>query len=169
MRIPISVGVWIATGVFCFAGEKEVLPPAPICTPAELAWSANFEGGYTFGSRFRNFGDFGSQAEYHYTIQATRRFSLEEGWFFKIGFAEEQFQFSRSDAFLPYSLPKVAGQFGFGSSLTDSLRWEADVFPGVYYTHDDITENPFDAGTTPSRPLITPFEINEKSCPVMSK
>jgi hypothetical protein len=147
MRIPVSLGIWIATAVSCFAGEKEVIQAPLVSTSADPAWSANFEGDYTFGSRFSDFGKFGSQAEYHYSVQATRRFNFGDNWFFKIGFAEGQFQFSRSNSFLPYSLTKIAGQFGFGSSLTDSLRWEADVFPGVYYTRDHITGNPTSTST----------------------
>jgi len=147
MRVLTGFSIWISTVVAGFAGEQEIIQPAPISSPVQPTWSAQFEGDYTFGSRFKDFGQFGTQAEYHYSIQASRRFNLGDNWFFKIGFAEEQFQFSRSNSFLPYSLTKIAGQFGIGSSLTETLRWELGVSPGVYYTRDHITGNSFDAPT----------------------
>ena len=160
MRVQILLAIWLAGAVSSFAGEQEEIstPVILVPTPTAPSWSANFESDYTFGSRFKDVSSFGSQSEFHYSTQASRRFSLADGWFFKIGFAEEQFQFSRSNSFLPYSLTKVAGQIGFGSSLTDSLRWEADVSPGVYFTRDHITTNSFDAPAA----LIGTWQINPR-------
>jgi hypothetical protein len=145
MRIPLSLGIWVTAAVSSFGGEKEVVQIPPTTTQAQTTWSATFEGDYTFGSRFKDFGQFGSQAEYHYSIEAARRFNLDENWFFRLGFVEEQFQFSRSNSFLPYSLTKIAGQLGIGSSLSDNFRWEFDVTPSVNFTRDHITANSFDA------------------------
>jgi Domain of unknown function (DUF6268) len=146
LKRSLIFGIWIGGIVSGLASENETIGPlqSPPTSFTGPDWSASFEGDYTFGSRIRDFGSFGSQAEYHYSFQASRRFSWGDHWFFKIGFAEEQFQFSRSNEFLPYSLTKIAAQIAIGSSLTDSLSWEADASPGVYYTGDHITGNSFD-------------------------
>jgi hypothetical protein len=150
------LGFWLATALTCFGGEQQIVQS--ISAPPRPTWSASFEGDYTFGSRFKDFGEFGSQAEYHYSIKATRRFNLGENWFFRLGFTEEQFQFSRSNSFLPYSLTKVAGRFGVGSSLTDSLGWELDVAPGVHFARDRVTGDSVDAPTV----LLGRWEVNPR-------
>jgi len=154
MRIRLFFGLYASAAMVGFAGADDNIEVTPISkaiqvepAPATTAptWSATLESDYTFGSRFKDNGAFGSQSEFHYSIQASRRINLGDSWFLKIGFAEEQFQFSRSNSSIPYSLTKIAGQIGIGSALTDSLSWEADVAPGVYFTRDHITANSFDA------------------------
>jgi hypothetical protein len=149
-------GFWFAIATTCFGGESQIAEVTPVSNTARPTWSATFENDYTFGSRFNDFGSFGSQAEYHYSIQANHRLDLGENWFIRLGFTEEQFQFSRSNSFLPYSLTKVAGRLGIGSSLSHNFKWELDVEPGIHFTRDHITSNSFDARTV----LSGRWEVN---------
>jgi hypothetical protein len=131
----------------CSAGEKEVVPmplgPAQQNSSRDSLWYADTEFSYTFGSKFKRESDFGRQSEYHFSIRTGRRFDLSESWRLTLGIENEQFRFSRSNSFLPYSLNKIAADVGLGwRSPLGQLQ--LTLHPGVYYTRDHITANSFD-------------------------
>jgi Domain of unknown function (DUF6268) len=131
----------------CFAGEKEVastpIVPVQQNPNRDSLWYADTEFSYTFGSKFKRESDFGRQSEYHFDIRFGRRFELSESWRLTLGPENEQFRLSRSNSFLPYSLNKLAGEFGL-AWRNPAGQLQLNLHPGVYYTRDHITANSFD-------------------------
>lgn len=127
-------------------GEKEVVqPPAPPGVQREVPlWSVDLTTDYTLGSRFKRYSGIGSQAEYHYDLDAIRRIQIQGGWYFRLGAHLERFDFSRSNAALPYSLNTVAADVGLEYWAGPKLGFELQLEPGVYFTRDHITSNSFD-------------------------
>jgi Domain of unknown function (DUF6268) len=146
-RTLLVVGALSLPNLVCFAGEKEVVstPIVPIQQNPnrDSLWYADTDFSYTFGSKFRRESDFGRQSEYHFNIRFGRRFELSENWRLSLGIEDEQFRFSRSNSFLPYSLNKLAAEVGLG--WRNPLgQLQLTLHPGVYYTRDHITSNSFD-------------------------
>jgi len=128
-----------------FGGEKPALSPLTQGQESQVPlWSFDLKADYTSGSRIMKAASLGSQAAYHYEIEALRDFHIFDKYYFQIGADWERFDFSRSNAVFPYSISSLASEI-------DVSYWTGDEFlpllklePGVYYTRDYITRNSFD-------------------------
>ena len=147
-------------GGMAFGDEKRVIqsPPARQEAGQVPLWSLDLKGDYTFGSRIMKAGDFGSQAEYHFDLEALRNLPLFGKYYLQIGVDHERFAFSRSNDIFPYAMSSVSAEIAIS-------YWTGDVFfpllklePGIYFTRDYITRNSFDI---PMR-VAMGIKINDK-------
>ena len=142
-----------------FADERNViqLPPPEKPDQAPL-WSTDLNSDYILGSKIMKEGSFGSQAVYHYEIEALRNVHLFDKYYFQFGIDSERYDFSRSNTLFPYSIASAAGEFSLsywtGDEFFPILKFE----PGVYYTRDYITTRSFDV---PIR-AVAGFKIRDK-------
>src|SRR3984893_16633058 len=159
MRLALLAGGLMVLGGMAFGDEKRVIqsPPAPQEAGQVPLWSLDLKGDYTFGSRIMKAGDFGSQAEYHFNLDALRNLSLFGKYYLQIGVDYERFAFSRSNDIFPYAMSSVSAE------ITISY-WTGDVFfpllklePGIYFTRDYVTRNSLDI---PMR-VATGIKIND--------
>ena len=159
MRLALLAGGLMVLGGLAFGDEKRVIqsPPAPQEAGQVPLWSLDLKGDYTFGSRIMKAGDFGSQAEYHFDLDALRNLSLFGKYYLQIGVDHERFAFSRSNDIFPYAMSSVSAEIAIS-------YWTGDVFfpllklePGIYFTRDYVTRNSFDI---PMR-VTTGIKIND--------
>ena len=135
--------VIFANGVF--GDEKNlILPTSPQNQDAVPLWSIDLNSAYTLGSKIIKSGSFGSQAVYHYQIEALRNVHLFDKYYFQFGVDAERFDFSRSNSIYPSSIASVAGEFSLSYWTGDDFYPLLKFEPGVYYTRDYITANSFD-------------------------
>jgi hypothetical protein len=121
-------------------------------------WSIDLNSDYTWGSKIIKSGSLGSQAVYHYQIEALRNWHLFDKYFFQFGVAAERFDFSRSNSLFPYSIASLAGEVSLSYWTGDEYFPLIKFEPGVYYTRDDVTPNSFDV---PIR-AVTGFKVQDK-------
>ena len=142
-----------------FADEKNViqLPPPEKPDQAPL-WSTDLNSDYTLGSKIMKSGSFGSQAVYHYEIEALRNVHLFDKYYFQFGIDSERYDFSRSNTLYPYSIASAAGEFSLSYWTGDEFFPILKFAPGVYYTRDYITRRSFDV---PIR-AVAGFKIRDK-------
>jgi hypothetical protein len=103
-------------------------------------------------------GDFGSQAVFHYQIEALRNVHLFDKYYLQFGIDSERYDFSRSNSVYPYSIASVAGEFSLSYWTGDEFFPVLKFEPGVYYTRDYITTHSFDV---PIR-AVAGFKVQEK-------
>jgi Domain of unknown function (DUF6268) len=151
MRIVILIACTALLVMPAFGGEGQLTaskalqaPPMEEGPEGAPLWSFDLNGSYTMGARIMKAGEFGSQAEYHYEIEALRNIHLFKKYYLQIGFDHDQFLFSRSNsALFPYSLTSdaavIAVSYWSGDEYHALLRLE----PGIYYTRNHITKNSF--------------------------
>jgi hypothetical protein len=155
----LLAGLMMILGTAALGDEKNLLQsPPPAKQDQAPLWSFDLNSDYTFGSKIIRSGDFGSQAVYHYQIEALRNVHLFDKYYFQFGLESERFDFSRSNSIYPSSITSVAGEVSLsywtGDEYFPLLKFE----PGVYYTRDYITTNSFDV---PIR-AVAGFKIREK-------
>jgi hypothetical protein len=160
---PILSGLlgFLAVGVALAGDNKAVQPspaPLPVSSPVPL-WTVDLGVDYTLGSRFQWYNGLGSQAEYHYRLDAVHRLRFADGWYFRAGPELERFDFSRSNAAIPYSLNQVAADIGIEYWSKGRLGFQLRLEPGAYFTRDHVTDNSFDIPVTvgvgyPLRPSL---------------
>ncbi|HEY0792996.1 MAG TPA: hypothetical protein VGD78_18165 [Chthoniobacterales bacterium] len=160
---PLLIGLFGFLGTRgALAGDDKAVQPPPAPLPVSAAvplWTVDLQGDYTLGSRFRWYNGLGSQAEYHYRLDAVRRINFADGWYFRVGPDLERFDFSRSNAALPYSLNQVAADVGVEYWSKGRLGFQLRLEPGAYFTRDHVTDNSFDIPVTvgvgyPLRPSL---------------
>lgn len=151
MKKVVLIGCVALLAMPAFGGEGQIIaskalqaPPIEQGPEGAPPWSFDLTGSYTMGSRIMKAGEFGSQAEYHYDIEAERNIHLFKTYYLQIGFDHDQFLFSRSNSTLfPDSLTSdaavIAVSYWAGDEYHPLLRLE----PGVYYTRNHITKNSF--------------------------
>jgi hypothetical protein len=66
-------------------------------------------------------GEFGSQAEYHFDLDALRNLPLFGKYYLQIGVDHERFAFSRSNDIFPYAMSSVSAEIAIS-------YWTGDVF-----------------------------------------
>jgi Domain of unknown function (DUF6268) len=160
MRLVLLVGslTVLATGVF--GVEKAVIQSPP--TQQEIRqvplWSFDLKSDYTFGSRIRKAGDFGSQAVYHFDVEALHNFPLFGKYFLQIGGDFERFAFSRSNDIFPYAMSSLAAEIAVSYWTGDDFFTLLKLEPGVYFTRDRIAANSFDI----SMRVVTGIKVNDK-------
>jgi hypothetical protein len=140
----LVAGLMIFSGV-ALGDEKNVIqsPPPKQQDQAPL-WSIDLVSDYTLGSKIIDYPSFGSQAVYHYQIEALRSVHLFDKYYFQFGVESERFDFSRSNALLPSSITSVAGEFAVSYWTGDDYYSLFKIAPGVYYTRDHLASNSFD-------------------------
>ncbi|HET9374427.1 MAG TPA: DUF6268 family outer membrane beta-barrel protein [Chthoniobacterales bacterium] len=143
--------VWCALGLFCFGeialadGNALGQPsPAPSARNLGAEWSFDLNTTYTLGGRIEKAGDFGSQAEYRYEVEALRNFRITGDYYLQLGIDYERFDFSRSNSTFPSSFTSLAGEVMFSYWSGDDFFPVIQLEPGLYYTRDHITGNSFD-------------------------
>ncbi|MEA3145523.1 MAG: hypothetical protein QOI53_952, partial [Verrucomicrobiota bacterium] len=107
-------------------------------------WSIDLNSDYTLGSKIIKSGDFGSQAVYHYEIEALRNFHLFDKYYLQCGIDSERFDFSRSNSIYPASISSVAAEVSISYWSGEDFHPVLKLEPGFYYTRDHITPNSFD-------------------------
>jgi len=159
MKFVTLLANLILFGGLVFGDEKNLIqsPPPEKQGQAPL-WSVDLNSDYTLGSKIEKFGSFGSQAVYHYQIEALRNIHLFDKYYFQFGIDSERYDFSRSNGIYPYSIASVAGEFSLsywtGDEFFPLLKFE----PGVYYTRDYITPKSLDI---PIR-AVAGFKVQDK-------
>lgn len=148
--------------IFCgmaLGDEKQVLrsPPRERQDQAPL-WSVDLNSDYTLGSKIMKSASLGSQAVYHYQIEALRNIHLFEKYYLQLGVVSERFDFSRSDSLYPSSITSVAGDVALSYWTGDDFYPLLKLEPGIYYTRDHIALDSFDI---PIR-AVAGFKIREK-------
>ena len=151
MRMVMLIACTTSLAISAFGGEGQLTaskalqaPPMEEGPEGAPLWTFDLNGSYTMGARIMKAGEFGSQAEYHYEIEALRNIHLFKKYYLQIGFDHDQFLFSRSNSTLfPYSLTSdaavIAVSYWSGDEYHALLRFE----PGIYYTRNHITKNSF--------------------------
>jgi Domain of unknown function (DUF6268) len=146
MRLVLLAGGLMVLGGMAFGDEKRVIQSPPALQEAGQIplWSLDLKSDYTFGSRIMKAGDFGSQAEYHFDLDALRNLSLFGKYYLQIGVDHERFAFSHSNDIFPYAMSSVSAEIAMS-------YWTGDVFfpllklePGIYFTRDYVTRNSLD-------------------------
>jgi hypothetical protein len=159
MRLALLAGGLMVLGGMAFGDEKRVIQSPPALQEAGQIplWSLDLKSDYTFGSRIMKAGDFGSQAEYHFDLDALRNLSLFGKYYLQIGVDHERFAFSHSNDIFPYAMSSVSAEIAIS-------YWTGDVFfpllklePGIYFTRDYVTRNSLDI---PMR-VATGIKIND--------
>jgi hypothetical protein len=158
MKLATLLGLMIF-GAMAFGDEKSVIqsPPPGKQDQAPL-WSTELISDYTLGSKIIKSGSFGSQAVYHYQIEALRNVHLFDKYYFQFGIDSERYGFSRSNNVYPYSIASVAGEFSLSYWTGDEFFPVLKFEPGVYYTRDYITTKSFDV---PIR-AVGGFKVQDK-------
>jgi hypothetical protein len=128
-----------------FGGEKMVIASPQQQEQKEQVptWSFDLNSDYTFGSKIMKSADFGSQAVYHYEIEALRNFHLFGKYYFQVGVDAERFDFSRSNNIFPYAMSSLAAELDVSYWSGDDFHPLIKLEPGVYFTRDHITANSF--------------------------
>ena len=158
MRIAAILAGLAIFGNVVFGDEKNLIqPPPPEKQDSAPLWSIDLNSDYTLGSKIIKSSSFGSQAVYHYQIEALRNLHLFDKYYFQFGVNAERFDFSRSNALYPSSIASVAGEFSLSYWTGDDYYPLLKFEPGVYYTRDYITANSFDV---PIR-AVTGFKVRE--------
>jgi hypothetical protein len=158
VRIAAFLASLAIFGNVAFGDEKNLLrPPPPEKQDSAPLWSIDLNSDYTLGSKIIKSSSFGSQAVYHYQIEALRNLHLFDKYYFQFGVDAERFDFSRSNALYPSSIASVAGEFCLSYWTGDDYYPLLKFEPGVYYTRDYITANSFDV---PIR-AVTGFKVRE--------
>ncbi|MBV8416259.1 MAG: hypothetical protein JO251_13700 [Verrucomicrobia bacterium] len=136
----------LVIGACCaFGGEAPVTIAAPQEQKNEAPlWSFDVKSDYTFGSKIMKAASLGSQAAYHYEVEALRDFHLFDKYYLQFGADWERFDFSRSNNVFPYALSSVAAEMNVAYWTGDEFYPLLKLGPGVYYTRDYITKNSFD-------------------------
>jgi hypothetical protein len=159
MKFATLLASLMIFGGLVFADEKNViqLPPPEKPDQAPL-WSTDLNSDYTLGSKIMKSGSFGSQAVYHYEIEALRNVHLFDKYYFQFGIDSERYDFSRSNTLYPYSIASAAGEFSLSYWTGDEFFPVLKFEPGVYYTRAYITAHSFDV---PIR-AVAGFKIRDK-------
>jgi hypothetical protein len=145
MRLATLVGgLMIIAGAV--RGSDKSLIQSPLQEQQDQApfWSFDLNSDYTLGSKLIDNPSLGSQAVYHYEIEALRNIHLFGKYYFQFGFESEGFDFSRSNSLFPYSISSVAGEVSLSYWTGDDFYPLLKLQPGLYYTRDHITPNSFD-------------------------
>jgi Domain of unknown function (DUF6268) len=126
-----------------FAGQQGVTQSFTQTEPKD--WSYDIVGDYVLGSRILKASQLGSQATYHYSLEALRNFHLFGQYYLQAGIEAEQFVFSRSDGnAFPSSLNSFNAEIAFsywsGEDFYPLLRIE----PGAFFAGRHVTANSFD-------------------------
>jgi len=140
----VMVSLAIFAHVVFGDGKNLIEPASPEHQDAVPLWSLDLNSAYTLGSKIMKSGSFGSQAVYHYQIEALRNVRLFDKYYFQFGVDTERFEFSRSNSIYPSSIASVAGEFALSYWTGDGFYPLLKFEPGVYYTRDYITANSFD-------------------------
>jgi Domain of unknown function (DUF6268) len=146
MKFGTLLGGLIVTFVsLVFGDDKNPIqsPPQAKQDGAPL-WSVDLNSDYTLGSKIMKAGDFGSQAVYHYQIEALGNVHLLDKYYLQFGVISERYDFSRSNSIFPSSISSVAGELSLSYWTGDDYYSLLKFEPGVYYTRDHITLNSFD-------------------------
>jgi len=147
-------------GGAAFGDEKNVIQsPAPEKQEEAPLWSLDLNSDYTLGSKIIKSGSFGSQAVYHYQIEALRNIHLFDKYYFQFGIDSERFDFSRSNIIYPSSIASVAGEFSLSYWTGDDYYQLLKFEPGIYYTRDYITAKSLDV---PIR-AVAGFKVRENT------
>ncbi len=108
--VTLLAGLTLFCGV-AFGDEKNVIQQSAKELTGEAPWwSIDLNSDYTLGSKIMKSGDFGSQAVYHYEIEALRNFHLFDQYYLQCGIDSERFDFSRSNSIYPSSISSVAAE-----------------------------------------------------------
>jgi hypothetical protein len=114
-------------------------------TESEPYWSCDLTSDYTLGSRIPHASSLGSQATYHYNLEALRNFKLSGRYYLQAGIEAEQFAFSRSDS---KAFPGVLSGFNVEVALS---YWSGEEFfplvrlePGFFFAGSHVKLNSFD-------------------------
>jgi hypothetical protein len=94
-RMRFSILILFLVCFSGFAGQQGVTQSFTQTEPKD--WSYDIIGDYTLGSRILKASRLGSQATYHYGLEALRNFKLSGRYYLQAGIEAEQFVFSRSD------------------------------------------------------------------------
>jgi hypothetical protein len=158
VRIAAILAALAILGNAALGDEKNAIqPPPPEKQDSAPLWSTDLNSDYTLGSKIIRSSSFGSQAVYHYQIEALRNFHLFDKYYLQFGVDTERFDFSRSNALYPSSIASVAGEFSLSYWTGDDYYSLLKFEPGVYYTRDYITANSFDV---PIR-AVAGFKVRE--------
>jgi hypothetical protein len=127
-----------------FAGQQGIVSQSLSQTEPK-DWSSELITDYTLGSRILKASKLGSQATYHYSLEALRNFKLSGRYYVQAGIEAEQYAFSRSDGnAFPGSLSsfnaEVALSYWSGEDFFPLIRLE----PGFYFTGKHVSLNSFD-------------------------
>jgi hypothetical protein len=142
--VTLLAGLTFFCGV-AFGDEKNVIQQAPKELPGQAPWwSIDLNSDYTLGSKIIKSGNFGSQAVYHYEIEALRNFHLFDKYYLQCGIDSERFDFSRSNSLYPSSISSMAAEVSFSYWTGEDFYPVLKLEPGFYYTRDHITPNSFD-------------------------
>jgi uncharacterized protein DUF6268 len=146
MRLALLAGGLMVLGGMAFGDEKTVIKSsqAPQATGQVPLWSLDLTGDYTLGSRIMKAGDFGSQAGYHFDLDALRNLPLFGKYYLQMGVDDERFAFSRSNDIFPYGMSSVSAQIAISYWTGDAFFPLLKLEPGIYFTRDYITRNSFD-------------------------
>jgi hypothetical protein len=145
VRIATFLAGLAIFGNVAFGAEKNLIqPPPPEKQDSAPLWSIDLNSDYTLGSKIIKSSSFGSQAVYHYQIEALRNLHLFDKYYFQFGVDAERFDFSRSNVLYPSSIASVAGEFSLSYWTGDDYYPLLKFEPGVYYTRDYVTANSFD-------------------------
>jgi hypothetical protein len=140
----LFAGLMIFGGV-ALGDENNVIQSSPRKQQDQAPfWSIDLNSDYTLGSKIIKSGGFGSQAVFHYQIEALRNVHLFDKYYFQFGVESERFDFSRSNDIYPSSIASVAGEVSLSYWTGDDYYPLLKLEPGVYYTRDYITANSFD-------------------------
>ncbi len=144
-RATLFIGWMMIFAGIAFGGEKNLIQSLQ-SEPLDQAplWSFDVNSSYTLGSKIRKSGDFGSQAVYHYEIEALRNVHLFDHYYLQFGVDSERYDFSRSNSLYPSSIASVAGEVSFSYWTGDDYHSFLKFEPGVYFTRNYITLNSFD-------------------------
>src|ERR1700759_1774828 len=130
MRPPtLFIGWMMVFASLSFAGEKDLVQSSHPEPPGQAPWwSIDVNTDYTLGSKIRKSGDFGSQAVYHYEIEALRNVYLFDHYYLQFGVDSERYDFSRSNSLYPSSIASLAGEISFpywnGDDFHSFLKFE---------------------------------------------
>ncbi|HEY6839937.1 MAG TPA: DUF6268 family outer membrane beta-barrel protein [Chthoniobacterales bacterium] len=142
--VTLLAGLTLFCGV-AFGDEKNVIQQPAKELPGQAPWwSIDLNSDYTLGSKIIKSGDFGSQAVYHYEIEALRNFHLFDKYYLQCGIDSERFDFSRSNSIYPASISSVAAEVSISYWSGEDFHPVLKLEPGFYYTRDHITPNSFD-------------------------
>jgi hypothetical protein len=146
MRLQPLIWALFVGACNALGGERTIplSPPAQEQQNQAPRWSFDLKSDYTLGSKIMKAGSFGSQAAYHYEVEALRDFHLFDKYYLQIGADWERFDFSRSNSIFPYALSSIAAEISLSYWSGDDFHPLLKLEPGVYYTRDRITKNSFD-------------------------
>jgi len=147
MRKGLLLWCWLLISTSAFAGGSALNQAEASITASptpDPTWTFEATTSYTGSARIMKAGDFGSQANVFYEVQAYKDIKLFQNYFLQLGFDLDRYNFSRSNSYFPSALTSLAGEVEFS-------YWDGDDFypvlqfePGLYYTRDYITKNSFD-------------------------